>query len=79
MRRRIVGKSDMRAALRDFLDHVVDRKHANADMQLGILRTELGEHFVNQRVDVTLAQDQLNMPLLEPFKSLEPVFKLLLI
>lgn len=78
MRRRIVSKSNVGTALRDLDDDDLDWQHADSNVQLWILRAERGEYFINQRVDVALAQSQLNMALLKASQRLKPVLELLL-
>jgi hypothetical protein len=66
MGRRIVSDSDVRAAFSDFVQHVVNGQTIYPNSQLRIARTERGEHFLDQGVDVALTDRQLHMTLLKP-------------
>src|SRR5579864_3989779 len=79
MRRRIVSESDVCAALSDFAQQIVDCKRIDSDIQLRILRTERGQHFVNQGVDIAFTDGQLDMALLKSLQGMKLIFEFLLL
>jgi hypothetical protein len=75
MGRRVVRKPDVRAALRHFLQHVVDRQDVDDHVELRITHAEIGEHLVHQHVDITLAGDDAHVAGLQPPQCLQALLE----
>ncbi|AET94464.1 hypothetical protein BYI23_D009540 (plasmid) [Burkholderia sp. YI23] len=79
MRRRIVRKPDMRAALRDFFEQIVDGEHLHVDLQTRVTRAEGREHVIDERIDIALAHREANLALLQSLQRVQLVFELFLL
>ncbi|KND58737.1 hypothetical protein BVER_03831 [Candidatus Burkholderia verschuerenii] len=79
MRGRVVRETDMRAALRDFFQHVVDGHNIDGDIELRVLHAEVAQHFFHQAIDITFADRKPDVPALQSTQRLQTVFQLLLL